>query len=99
MSHDESEGLHPRASAVEALLDQSLPLQVQHAPKRGKRGVAKCGATSGQVLVMPVGVTCPDCKPKPGLTKSQAKRVIELVEDEGYTRKAAMAEVRHWGTK
>lgn len=52
-----------RAGAIEALLDEPIAVAVQHAPNPGKWG-GLCGSFSGQVLAMPIGVTCPDCLAK-----------------------------------
>lgn len=58
--------------AIEALLDVDVPLQIQHAP--GRMGRSLCGASGGQVLTMPIGVTCEGCKAKIAARKPRGGR-------------------------
>lgn len=59
------EGFHPRArQALEGLIEEDVPLQVQHFERwRSKRG-RLCGATTGQSTSFEGQVTCEQCKKK-----------------------------------
>lgn len=60
----DARAFQPHAGAIEALIETDIPLQVQHAPKRGGLGT-RCGE-AGQVAPMGIGVTCTACLAKAG---------------------------------
>jgi hypothetical protein len=53
----QDEGIHP---ALAGLLDVTVTPQVKHVRKRGGFGAA-CGSYEGQMLSMPIGITCVEC--------------------------------------
>lgn len=65
------EGLHPKAGAIASLIDEEIPIAVQHycppGPVHAPRLWPVCGEENkrrvwGQNSSMPIGITCTQCQ-------------------------------------